>query len=226
MPRFGLDSCAQIWSQPLMPRFVPNLICSRPRMSWYGLDITCYDLALSHMPVYGLDLNMPGFGHDHTWLVLALIPFHARITSIKSRFVYPAFILGSSPAVYQAQLLYVVFSRLRSQYIWSLLLKIFFWDCNFPRIRFQCSCEFWLCIYLIFKIIWSLLQAHMQASFVILRVLLSAGEDLVTIQKTISVDGEPDIVIRLDRSKINSVGKTAIGNFLRKLQVYRSGLEY
>ena len=66
----------------------------------------------------------------------------------------------------------------------------------------------------------------MQARFVILRVLLSAGEDLVTIQKTIGVDGEPDIVIRLDRSKINTVGKTAIGNFLRKLQVYRSGREY
>ena len=32
-------------------------------------------------------------------------------------------------------------------------------------------------------------------------------------------DGEPDLIIKLDRSKINSVGKTAIGDFLRKLQV-------
>ena len=63
------------------------------------------------------------------------------------------------------------------------------------------------------------LQAHMQARFVILRVLLEAGENLVTLERTTGADQQPDIVLRLDRSKINTIGKTAIGNFLRKLQV-------
>lgn len=67
-------------------------------------------------------------------------------------------------------------------------------------------------------------EAHMQARYVILRVLLNAGEDLVTIKKIIGKDGQPDIVISIDRSKINSVGKAAIGEFLKKLQVELVGL--
>ncbi len=59
----------------------------------------------------------------------------------------------------------------------------------------------------------------MQARYVILRVLLEAGENLVTIEKCVAEDGEPDLVIRLDRGRINKVGKVAIGNFLQKLQV-------
>ncbi|XP_053404717.1 dipeptidyl peptidase 3-like isoform X2 [Mercenaria mercenaria] len=65
-------------------------------------------------------------------------------------------------------------------------------------------------------------QAHMNARFVILRVLLEAGEDLVTVKKITGEDGNPDIRITLDRSKILSVGKPAIGDFLRKLQVYKA----
>ena len=53
----------------------------------------------------------------------------------------------------------------------------------------------------------------------ILRVLLEAGEDLVKVEKIKGEDGNPDILITLDRSKIISVGKPAIGDFLRKLQV-------
>eukprot|EP00118_Oscarella_pearsei_P006784 m.31377 g.31377 ORF g.31377 m.31377 type:complete len:715 (+) comp31491_c0_seq5:196-2340(+) len=65
-------------------------------------------------------------------------------------------------------------------------------------------------------------QAHMQARYVILQVLLEAGEDLVTVKEVIGEDGKPDLVICLDRSKIATVGKQAIGAFLRKLQVYKT----
>ncbi|KAL4238740.1 bifunctional diacylglycerol diphosphate phosphatase/phosphatidate phosphatase [Mactra antiquata] len=65
-------------------------------------------------------------------------------------------------------------------------------------------------------------QAHMNARFVILRVLLEAGEGLVTIKKITGEDGNPDCVVILDRSKIISVGKPAIGDFLRKLQIYKA----
>ncbi|KAK3745455.1 hypothetical protein RRG08_046114 [Elysia crispata] len=65
-------------------------------------------------------------------------------------------------------------------------------------------------------------QAHMNARFVILRVLQEAGQSLVTVKKIEGEDGKPDLVIQLDRAKIISVGKPAIANFLRKLQVYKS----
>uniref|UniRef100_A0A674NDU0 Dipeptidyl peptidase 3 n=1 Tax=Takifugu rubripes TaxID=31033 RepID=A0A674NDU0_TAKRU len=65
-------------------------------------------------------------------------------------------------------------------------------------------------------------QAHMQARFVILRVLIEAGEDLVSLEEVTGQDGKPDARIRLDRSKIHTVGKSAIHRFLCKLQVFKS----
>ena len=59
----------------------------------------------------------------------------------------------------------------------------------------------------------------MQARYVILRVLLECDQ-LVSIEETTNTeDGKPDLIVRLDRTRIESVGKPAIGHFLRKLQV-------
>ncbi|GFY48580.1 dipeptidyl peptidase 3 [Trichonephila inaurata madagascariensis] len=65
------------------------------------------------------------------------------------------------------------------------------------------------------------LQAHSQARFAILQVVLESGEDFVKIEKTTGEDGKPDLLLTVDRSKIINVGKPAIGKFLGKLQLYR-----
>jgi len=44
--------------------------------------------------------------------------------------------------------------------------------------------------------------------------MIRAGENLVTIEKN-QIDGKDNLVFRLDRSKIMTVGKEAIGNFIR-----------
>lgn len=59
----------------------------------------------------------------------------------------------------------------------------------------------------------------MQARYVILQVLLEAGEKLVQVTSIAGSDGKPDVLVTLDRTKIESMGRPAIGNFLRKLQV-------
>ena len=59
----------------------------------------------------------------------------------------------------------------------------------------------------------------MQARYVILQVLLEAGQDLVTIQKTRDENDQENLLIQLDKEKIQTVGREAIGRFLKKLQV-------
>lgn len=66
-------------------------------------------------------------------------------------------------------------------------------------------------------------QAHMNARYVILQVLREAGDDLVKIEECIcEEDGQPDLIISIDRSKINSVGRDAIAKFLMRLQLYKA----
>lgn len=59
----------------------------------------------------------------------------------------------------------------------------------------------------------------MQARYVILRVLLEAGQGFVTVKRTEGEDGKPDLQVLMDKTKITTVGKEAIGTFLKKLQV-------
>ena len=62
----------------------------------------------------------------------------------------------------------------------------------------------------------------MQARYVILRVLLETAPGLVSIERREGSDGRPDAVVRLERSKLETLGKTAIGDFLKRLQVQLS----
>eukprot|EP01100_Stratorugosa_tubuloviscum_P007582 TRINITY_DN313_c0_g3_i1.p1 TRINITY_DN313_c0_g3~~TRINITY_DN313_c0_g3_i1.p1 ORF type:complete len:682 (-),score=302.86 TRINITY_DN313_c0_g3_i1:80-2125(-) len=61
-------------------------------------------------------------------------------------------------------------------------------------------------------------QAHMQARYAILKVLLAAGEGFVSIERI----GNDDLCMHVDPTKINSVGVAAIGKFLQQIQVYKA----
>ena len=60
----------------------------------------------------------------------------------------------------------------------------------------------------------------MQARFSILKTFLQAGDNFVTLTST--APDHDDLVITLDRSKIESHGKPAVARYLQQLSVYKS----
>ena len=50
-------------------------------------------------------------------------------------------------------------------------------------------------------------------------MLLEHGDGVVDIKEVKDADGKPDLLMTVDKEKINTSGKKAIGDFLRKLQV-------
>jgi dipeptidyl-peptidase-3 len=63
-------------------------------------------------------------------------------------------------------------------------------------------------------------QAHMQARFSIFQSFLNAGDDFCKLEY--KNDDLSDLVIRLDRHKITTVGRSAVEAYLQKLHVYKS----
>jgi dipeptidyl-peptidase-3 len=63
-------------------------------------------------------------------------------------------------------------------------------------------------------------QAHMQARFSILRTFLNAGVEFCELEWT--KDDLSDLTIRLERSKILSLGRPAVEEYLQKLHVYKA----
>ena len=62
-------------------------------------------------------------------------------------------------------------------------------------------------------------QAHMQARYSILKVFLDAGDGFTKLEYT--KDDLSDLTVRVDRSKILTVGRPAVERYLQKLHVYK-----
>ena len=64
-------------------------------------------------------------------------------------------------------------------------------------------------------------QAHMQARYSILRTFLEAGEGFVRLDHPASAPDAQDLSIRVDRSKILTVGRPAVERYLQQLHVFK-----
>jgi dipeptidyl-peptidase-3 len=67
-------------------------------------------------------------------------------------------------------------------------------------------------------------QAHMQARFSILRTFLNAGVEFCELEW--DADDMSDLTIRLERSRILDLGRTAVNEYLQKLHIYKSTADY
>ncbi|PSN72689.1 dipeptidyl-peptidase III [Corynespora cassiicola Philippines] len=63
-------------------------------------------------------------------------------------------------------------------------------------------------------------QAHMQARFSILRTFLNAGVEFCELEW--QAEDMSDLTIRLERSKITTLGRQAVEDYLQKLHIYKS----
>ncbi|PVI08461.1 dipeptidyl-peptidase III [Periconia macrospinosa] len=67
-------------------------------------------------------------------------------------------------------------------------------------------------------------QAHMQARFSILRTFLNAGVEFCELEW--KKEDLSDLTIRLERSRILDLGRTAVEDYLRKLHIFKSTADY
>ncbi len=65
-------------------------------------------------------------------------------------------------------------------------------------------------------------QAHNNGRFVILQVLLEAGNNFVQIEKVKNEEGQDWISVKMDQDQCLTTGFNAIKNFLLKLNVYKA----
>ena len=63
-------------------------------------------------------------------------------------------------------------------------------------------------------------QAHSQARFSILRVFLDAGKEFASLEYT--KDDLSDLTVRIERSKITTIGRKAVDAYLQKLHVLKA----